>query len=178
MKFVPLSIPGAFRIDPEPKEDERGFFARTFCRDTFGRHGIDFTPAQCSISVNRARHTLRGMHYQTAPCPEIKLVRCTAGSIWDCLIDLRPDSPTFGQWTAEELSASNRRALLIPELCAHGFLSLTADSEVLYMMSAPFAPECARAVRWDDPAFGITWPAQPEVMSEADRHHADVAKFT
>ncbi len=113
------------------------------------------------------------MHVQAAPCPEQKIVRCTAGRVWDCLLDLRPASPAFKQWTAEELSADNRRALLIPEQCAHGFLSLEPDTELLYMMSAPFAPECARGVRWNDPAFGIAWPAPPRILSDKDRLFPD-----
>lgn len=169
MKLIPLSIPGAFRIEVDPLADERGVFARTFCRAEFRRHEIDFSVAQCSLSFNRDAFTLRGMHVQTAPCPEKKVVRCTAGHVWDCILDLRPESPTFKQWVAEELSAANRCALLIPEQCAHGFISLEPGSELFYMMSAPFAPEYAGGVRWNDPAFGIAWPAEPRVLSDKDR---------
>ncbi|MDY0150501.1 MAG: dTDP-4-dehydrorhamnose 3,5-epimerase family protein [Kiritimatiellia bacterium] len=169
MKLVPLGIPGAFRIEADPQEDERGFFARIFCQEEFRRHGIDFPVAQCSLSFNRDAYTLRGMHVQTAPCPEKKIVRCTTGRVWDCILDLRPNSPTFKQWVSDELSAANRFALLIPEQCAHGFLSLEPGSELLYMMSAPFAPEYARGVRWNDPAFGIAWPAEPQVLSPKDQ---------
>ena len=173
MKFTPLSIPGAHLVEVEPQEDERGFFARLFCRDEFRRVGVDFSVAQCSVSFNREIHTLRGMHVQVSPCPETKLVRCTAGRIWDCILDLRPGSPTFKRWAAAELSAANHRALLIPENCAHGFLSLTPDTELFYMMSAPFSPAHARGVRWNDPAFGIAWPAPPQVLSAKDRDRPD-----
>jgi dTDP-4-dehydrorhamnose 3,5-epimerase len=173
MKCAPLPIPGAFLVEVEPQEDGRGFFARTFCREEFARLGVDFPIAQCSVSGNCAAFTLRGMHVQAPPCPEKKLVRCTAGRAWDCIVDLRPDSPAFRTWTAAEISAANHRALLIPENCAHGFLTLEPDTELFYMMSAPFSPAHARGVRWDDPAFGIAWPAAPVVMSDKDRHLPD-----
>lgn len=173
MKGMPLKIPGAYLIEIEPLTDDRGFFARTFCREELGRLGMDFPVAQCSLSRNTKQHTLRGMHYQAAPCPEIKLIRCTSGAVWDCIIDLRPESPAYRQWTAHELSADNHRALLVPEQCAHGFISLTDETELFYMMSAPHAPDCARAVRWNDPAFGIAWPAEPAVMSDKDRNLPD-----
>lgn len=173
MKCTPLKIPGSYLVEIEPLQDERGFFSRTFCRNEFRELGIDFPVAQCSISANPGQYTLRGMHYQADPCPEIKLVRCTAGMIWDCIIDLRPGSTTFRQWEAAELSARNHKALLIPEGCAHGFISLTPDTEVFYMISASFAPACARGVRWNDPAFAIEWPATPVVISEKDRNLPD-----
>lgn len=173
MKLHPLRIPGAFRIEIDPLEDERGCFARTFCQEELRRQGVEFPVAQCSLSFNREALTLRGMHFQASPCPEQKIVRCTAGRVWDCILDLRPGSPTFQQWIAEELSAANRRALLIPEQCAHGFLSLEPGSELFYMMSTPFAPECARGVRWNDPAFDIAWPAEPKVLSAQDRSFPD-----
>lgn len=169
MRFVPLAVPGAFLVEIEPQADARGFFARTFCREEFARRGVDFPVVQCSVSGNREAFTLRGLHYQAPPCPETKLVRCTAGRVWDCIVDLRPASPAFRRWVSAELSADNRRAVLIPENCAHGFLTLAPDTELFYMMSAPFAPEHARGVRWNDPAFGIAWPAQPAVMSDKDR---------
>ena len=173
MKFTPLSIPGAYLVEVEPKEDGRGSFARTFCRDEFRRVGVDFSVAQCSVSFNREIHTLRGMHVQVSPCPEMKLVRCTAGRVWDCILDLRPGSPAYKQWVAEELSADNHRALLIPENCAHGFLSLAPNTELFYMMSAPFSPAHARSVRWNDPAFGIAWPIPLTVLSDKDRDLPD-----
>ncbi len=169
MIVAALEIPGLWQIDIEPAEDARGFFARTFCRDELQAHGIDFAVAQCSMSFNRALHTLRGMHREAPPGREMKLVRCTAGRIWDCVADLRPDSPTYRRWTAVELSARNRRALLIPPQCAHGFLTLEPNSEALYMMSSPYAPELARGIRWDDPTLAIDWPASPAVISEKDR---------
>jgi len=165
MKCTALAVPGAFLVDVEPQEDERGFFARTYCREEFARLGVEFPVGQCSVSGNRAEHTLRGMHYQAAPCPETKLVRCTAGRVWDCVVDLRPASPAYKRWAAAELSAANHRALLVPEYCAHGFLTLAPDTELLYVISAPFVPACARGVRWNDPAFGIAWPAEPRVLS-------------
>lgn len=173
MIITPLEIPGAFRIDVERAEDERGFFARCFCRGELQAHGIAFEAVQCSISGNRARHTLRGMHYQASPCGETKLVRCTAGCVWDCIVDLRPASPTFRQWLALELSAGNHRALLVPEQCAHGFLTLTAGAEVFYMISSPYEPRAARGIRWNDPAFGIAWPAPPDVIAGKDRLYPD-----
>lgn len=173
MNFTPLSIPGAYLVEVELKEDGRGSFARTFCEDELARLGIEFSVAQCSMSFNRDRHTLRGMHVQASPCSEMKLVRCTAGRVWDCILDLRPGSPAYKQWVAEELSADNRRALLIPENCAHGFLSLEPNAELFYMMSAPFSPAHARGVRWNDPAFGIAWPAPPRVLSAKDRDWPD-----
>lgn len=173
MILTPLEIPGAFQIDIDPRTDERGSFARTFCREEFARAGIEFPVAQCSLSRSPAAFTLRGMHVQHPPCPEMKLVRCSAGRAWDCLVDLRPESPMFRRWAAAELSGGNGRALLIPERCAHGFLSLEPDTEMFYMMSAPFAPAHAAGVRWDDPAFGIAWPAEPRVLSERDRAWPD-----
>ncbi len=168
MTITPLPIPGALQLDIEPLADNRGFFARCFCRDALQSHGIAFPVEQCSVSFNRTTHTLRGMHYQAAPGREMKLVRCTAGTMWDCIADLRPESPAFRTWTATELSARNHRSLLIPAGCAHGFITLAPDTEVLYMMSSPYAPELARGFPWDDPAIGIDWPAPPAVLSEKD----------
>ena len=173
MKFTPLKIPGAHLVEVESREDGRGMFARTFCREEFARLGVDFPLVQGSVSLNREAFTLRGMHFQSPPCSETKLVRCTAGRVWDCILDLRPGSPAFKQWVAEELSADNHRALLIPANCAHGFLSLEPNAELLYMMSVPFAPEHARGFRWNDPAFGIAWPAEPRVLSDKDRRWPD-----
>ncbi len=169
----PLSIAGAYQVDIEALGDERGLFARTYCAAEFVALGIELPIAQCSISYNRDRYTLRGMHWQRPPHPETKLVRCTAGQVWDCLLDLRPDSPTFKQWTAVELSAENRRAVLIPPECAHGFITLTPNTELFYMMSTPYAPESAMGVRWNDPAFNIEWPANPEVLSAKDQSWPD-----
>ncbi len=177
MTFLPLDIPGAFLVEVEPKEDERGCFARTFCQEEFARAGIDFPVAQCSLSFNRAAYTLRGMHVQVPPCPEPKLVRCTAGRVWDCILDLRTDSPTYKRWVGRELSAHNRLAFFIPGYCAHGFISLEPNSELFYMMSAPFSSDHAHGVRWNDPAFAIEWPAEPRILSDKDRTLPDYQGF-
>lgn len=168
MIVTPTPLAGAFVLDIEPLSDERGFFARTFCVDELAAHGMNGAVAQCSVSVNAKAGTLRGMHFQAAPHEEDKLVRCTAGAIFDVLVDIRQGSPTFGQWYGAELSAANRRALYIPKGFAHGFLTLADDSEVLYQISVPFAPGFGRGFRWDDPEVGITWPAAPTVISERD----------
>ena len=168
MRFESLELEGALLVELERSADERGFFARTFCRNEFEDHGLEAGLVQCSISFNHAEGTLRGMHYQAAPHQEAKLVRCTMGAIHDVVLDLRPDSETFKQHVGVELSADNRRALYIPAGLAHGFLTLTGDAEVLYQMSEFFDPGSARGVRWNDPAFAIAWPFEPSVMSERD----------
>lgn len=168
MIFHPLEIPGAYLLEPERKEDRRGFFARTYCRRELEERQLDPTVVQCNISVNRLRGTVRGMHYQAAPHEEIKLVRCTAGGIYDVILDLRPDSPTFKQHHGVNLDAENRLALYIPAGVAHGFQSLTDDSEVFYQMSEFYVPEAARGVRWNDPAFTIRWPLAITEISERD----------
>jgi dTDP-4-dehydrorhamnose 3,5-epimerase len=173
VRFSATPLGGAYVVDLEPIEDERGSFARSWCPEEFGRHGLDTRVAACNVSVNRARGTLRGMHYQAAPHGEAKLVRCTAGAIHDVIVDLRPASPTYCRWFAVELTARNRSALYVPEGFAHGFQTLEPETEVLYMMSAAHVPEAARGVRWDDPAFGIEWPPGPRVMSERDRTYPD-----
>lgn len=175
MIFTPLSLAGAWAIAPESRSDDRGFFARTFCRREFGEHGIDAEIVQCNVSHNRRRATLRGMHFQVAPRAEGKLVQCAAGAVYDVLLDLRPESPTFRQWEGHELSAENRRMLWIPEGFAHGFQTLRDDTDVLYFMTESFSPEHARGVRWDDPAFGISWPLRDPVLSERDRSYAPFA---
>ncbi|HEV8373633.1 MAG TPA: dTDP-4-dehydrorhamnose 3,5-epimerase [Actinomycetota bacterium] len=174
MRFTETKVAGAFLIEPEPIGDERGLFARTFCREEFEAHGLSPVVAQCNLSFNHRRGTLRGLHYQAAPHGEAKLVRCTRGAIWDVAVDLRPGSPTYLAWFAAELSDGNRAALYIPEGCAHGFLSLTDAAEVAYQMSAPYAPGAARGVRWDDPAFGIEWPGEVLVINQRDASYPDV----
>jgi dTDP-4-dehydrorhamnose 3,5-epimerase len=154
-------------------DDERGFFARTWCRQEFEAHGLNSRLAQSSISFNKRRGTLRGMHYQSAPDEEAKLVRCTMGAIYDVTIDLRRDSPTFKQWVGLELTAENRRMLYIPEGFAHGLQTLTDDTEVFYQISERYAPESARGVRWNDPAFAIDWPVSVTIISERDNTYAD-----
>ena len=149
-------------------EDERGFFARSFCADEFSAQALSGAMSQCSVSFNTRKGTLRGLHFQAAPHAEEKLVRCTAGAIFDVIVDVRTDSPTYRRWFGTELSASNHRALYIPQGFAHGFISLADDAEVFYMISVPYAAGFARGLRWDDPALGIEWPMEPSVISARD----------
>jgi dTDP-4-dehydrorhamnose 3,5-epimerase len=176
MRFTETSVAGAWVLDPERIEDERGFFARTWDASVFAERGLNPALAQCSVSFNRVRGTLRGLHYQVSPHEEAKLVRCTAGAIFDVAVDLRAASPTFREWCGVELSADNRLALYVPEGCAHGFLTLTNNAEVAYQISASWAPEAARGVRWDDPAFGIAWPSDVAVINERDRTYDDFTR--
>ena len=171
--FTETKLQGAFVIEPEKLRDGRGFFARTFCRREFEEHGLDPNVVQCDVSFNRRVGTLRGMHYQVAPFAEAKLVRCTAGAIYDVVIDLRPASLSFKRYAAFELTAENGTALYIPEGFAHGFQTLKDDTEVFYQMSQVYAPECARGVRWNDPAFGIEWPPADRIMVERDERYPD-----
>jgi len=171
--FVPTPLPGAFVIEPERHEDQRGFFARTWCAREFEDHGLSPRLVQCSVSFNKRKGTLRGMHYQAMPYPEAKLVRCTMGAIYDVIIDLRPSSPTYKQHVAVELTAENRKMLYIPESFAHGFQTLIDDTEVFYQMSAFYSPDHARGVRWDDPAFRIAWPPDNRVIIDRDRSYPD-----
>lgn len=168
MIFSETALKGAFVIDLEPVRDERGMFARTWCQKEFEAHGLTAIWVQSSVSVNARRGTLRGMHYQTAPNEEAKLVYCTAGAIYDVIIDLRPKSSTYGQHVGITLAADNRRALYIPKQFAHGFLTLEQDSEVFYNISEFYAPDSARGFRWDDPAFKIVWPEPIQVISKKD----------
>lgn len=170
MIFTETRLAGAYTIDVEPIEDERGFFARSWCKQELAEHGLNTAVAQASIAFNEARGTLRGMHWQVAPHAEVKLVRCIRGAIYDVIVDLRPGSDTFGEWIAVELSAENRRSLYVPEGFAHGYQTLAPRTEVWYQMSTPYAPETARGFRWDDERFGIEWPpARRRVISERDR---------
>ena len=168
LQFDPTRIPGCVVVRQERHQDERGFFARTWDGAVLDAAGLDGRVAQCSTSFNRLRGTLRGMHWQAAPHAEAKLVRCTRGSVWDVCLDLRPGSPTFRQWHGETLSADGGVALWVPEGCAHGFLTLEDASEVSYTITAPHVPEAGRGVRWDDPAFGIAWPAEVRVIHPRD----------
>jgi len=168
MIFRPTPLTGAFVVELEPRSDERGGFARTFCAHEFADHGLATHWPQANVSWSARRHTLRGLHWQSAPYAEDKLVRCTAGAIHDVIVDLRRDSPTRLAWFAVELSARNRRALYVPRGFAHGFLTLEADAEVTYWMSAAHAPEAARGLRYDDPKLAVAWPAEPAVVSERD----------
>ena len=173
MIFVETRLKGAFVIEPERLEDERGFFARTWCQREFEAYGLNPRLVQCNISFNKEAGTLRGMHYQAAPYEEAKLVRCTQGAIHDVIIDLRPESPTFKQHTAVVLTAQNRKMLYVPEGFAHGFLTLEDHTEVFYQMSEFYAPEYARGVRWNDPVFNIQWPTAVQVISDRDRNYSD-----
>lgn len=173
MLFRETVLKGAYVVEPERIVDERGFFARTWCRSEFETHGLNPNLVQCNISFNEKKGTLRGMHFQVTPRAEAKLVRCTAGAIYDVIVDLRPDSGTFKRWTGVELNADNRRMLYIPEGLAHGFLTLSDDAEVFYQMSEVYSAEHARSVRWNDPAFGIQWPGEVLVISDRDRSYPD-----
>lgn len=169
MKLVPTPLEGAYVVELDRLEDERGFFARTFCAEEFRRAGLVPAVSQCSVSFNKRRGTLRGLHYQAAPHEETKLVRCTQGAVWDVIVDLREGSATRCRWHGVELSAENRRAFYIPTGFAHGFQTLREDSELLYMMDVPYHGPSARGVAWDDPAFGIQWPLAEPFMSDRDR---------
>jgi dTDP-4-dehydrorhamnose 3,5-epimerase len=176
--FRETALPGVFVLEPELREDQRGFFARTWCQREFEEHGLDPRLVQVSVSFNRRRGTLRGMHYQAPPHAEAKLIRCTRGAIWDVALDLRPASPTFRRHIGVELTADNRAALYIPEGLAHGFQTLEDDTEVLYQMSEFYAPEVARGIRFDDPAFGIRWPLPEPIMLTRDRTYPDFAALS
>jgi dTDP-4-dehydrorhamnose 3,5-epimerase len=169
MKFHPTSINGVFRAELEQHVDDRGFFARSWCAEEFKAAEFPGSLAQCSISWNERQHTLRGMHWQSEPHGEVKIVRCTRGRILDVVVDLRPESPTYLHHLSLELTQENRFSLLIPPNIAHGFMTLTAECEVHYQMDVAYVPKAARGARWNDPAFRIAWPASPEVISERDR---------
>lgn len=169
MRFTETDIAGVVVIDLDPFVDDRGSFARIWCEEELRAHGLTAHLSQCSLSRNAKAGTLRGLHLQHAPHAEAKLVRCISGAIYDVALDLRQDSPTFGQWHAVELSAENDSALYIAEGCAHGFQTLVDGTEVLYLISSPYAPGAADGVRWDDPAFGIVWPLAEPTISERDR---------
>jgi dTDP-4-dehydrorhamnose 3,5-epimerase len=171
--FTETPLAGAFVLDLEKRGDDRGFFARTFCQHEFTDHGLEPVVAQCNLSWNARAGTLRGMHYQLPPAAETKLVRCTSGAIYDVIVDLREDSPTYLQHFGVELTAENRRALYIPPGCAHGFQTLIDDSEVLYLMTEFYVPELARGVRWNDPVFGVEWPIADPTISERDATYPD-----
>lgn len=173
MIFSPTDLAGVLIIDIEPQTDDRGFFARLWGRDEFAERDLVSEFSHVSVSFNTRRSTLRGLHYQTPPFAETKIVRCIRGGIYDVALDLRPESPTFRRWTAVELTADNRRALYIPAGCAHGFQTLTPDAEVLYMIDKPYRPDAARGARWNDPAFGIAWPEGDRKMNARDAGYPD-----
>ncbi|HEV2303715.1 MAG TPA: dTDP-4-dehydrorhamnose 3,5-epimerase [Stellaceae bacterium] len=173
MIFTETPVEGAYLIDLEKRGDERGFFARAFCKNEFAAYGLETEFVQINNSLSAAKGTLRGMHYQLAPAAEVKVVRCLAGALWDVVLDLRPQSPTYGRWFGAELSAQNRRMMYAPKGLAHGFVTLADDTEAFYLVSAFYAPELERGVRWSDPRFAIEWPLQPVVISDKDRDRAD-----
>lgn len=172
--FRETKLKGAFVIEPEKFEDERGFFARSFSDKEFEAHGINPRMVECNISFNKKKHTIRGMHFQSAPYAQAKLVRCTQGAIFDAMIDLRPDSPTYKQWIAEELTAKNRLMLYVPEGFAHGFQTLENDTEVFYQVSAHYEPASCGGVRWNDSTFDIGWPeVERVILNERDRAYPE-----
>lgn len=173
MKFTPTPLEGAYTIDLEKRGDDRGFFARLYCEREFADHGLPTDFVQVNNSLSADRGTLRGMHYQLAPHAETKVVRCIRGALWDCILDLRPDSKTFGQWFGAELTAENRTMMVAPKGFAHGFITLTDDTEAFYLVDAFYAPDHERGVRWNDPEFGIEWPIEPVVLSDKDAVHRD-----
>jgi dTDP-4-dehydrorhamnose 3,5-epimerase len=173
MTFHETKLPGVFEIHLEPKGDERGFFARSWCQREFEQHGLNPAIVQCNVSFNEKKGTLRGMHYQAEPHPEAKLVRCTQGAIYDVVVDLRPKSLAFKRWIGVALTAANRQMIYVPEGCGHGFLTLEDRTEVFYQMSEFYQPELSRGVRWNDGAFDIKWPAQPAVISDRDQAYPD-----
>ncbi len=173
MLFRETKLPGAFVIDLQKHEDERGFFARSWCRKEFEAHGLDARTVQCNVSFNKVKGTLRGMHYQVAPYAEAKLVRCTRGAIYDVIIDLRRESVTYKQHVSEVLSSNNYKALFVPEGFAHGFQTLEDNSEVFYQMSEFYSAEHQRGLSYNDPAFGINWPTDVMVISDRDRNYED-----
>jgi dTDP-4-dehydrorhamnose 3,5-epimerase len=173
MTFEQLPLPGAFLITPFRLEDPRGFFARTYCEHEFHAHGLCSRFVQCNVSFNRSRGTLRGMHFQREPNPEPKLVRCTNGGIYDVIVDLRRDSPTWRQWWGTELTAENRLALYVPPGCAHGFQTLADNTECFYQMAEFYVPNLSGGVRWNDPAFAIRWPIDDPILSDKDRNYPD-----
>jgi dTDP-4-dehydrorhamnose 3,5-epimerase len=173
MTFHETKLPGVFEICLEPKGDERGFFARSWCQREFEQYGLNPVTVQCSVAFNKKKGTLRGMHYQAQPHPEAKLVRCTQGAIYDVVVDLRPESARFKKWIGVVLSAANRHMIYVPEGVGHGLLTLEDNTEVFYQMSEFYYPELSRGVRWNDPAFQIAWPEKVEVISERDRTYPD-----
>jgi dTDP-4-dehydrorhamnose 3,5-epimerase len=176
MNFIATKLPGAFIIEPERFDDERGFLARVWSARAFAERNLSAPFVECNISYNKRRGTLRGMHFQRAPHAQAKLVRCTRGAIYDAIIDLRPESPTFKQWLGVELTAENRLSFYVPEGCAHGYQTLVDETEIFYQMSEVYAPEASDGVRWNDPAFAIEWPdndGQERIIIARDRQYHD-----
>jgi dTDP-4-dehydrorhamnose 3,5-epimerase len=175
MRFVETPIGGCYTVELEKHGDARGFFARLYCAKEFSAQGLESAFVQANNSLSVRAGTLRGLHYQLAPAQEAKLIRCLSGALYDVVLDLRPHSPTLGRWFAAELTAANRRMMYVPKGCAHGFLTLEPDTEVLYLASAFYAPDWERGVRFDDPRFAIRWPSTPAEISEKDRSWPDYA---
>jgi dTDP-4-dehydrorhamnose 3,5-epimerase len=178
MTFTETPITGAWLVDADPRGDDRGFFARVWCRREFAEKGLDAPFVQCNLASSRRQGTLRGLHYQADPHGEAKLVRCIRGSVFDVIVDLRPESASYLRWFGVELSDQNRRSIYVPAGCAHGYQALTDGCEVLYPVSAFYAPEAERGIRWNDPSFHIEWPLEPAHMSIKDRNWPDFAKET
>ena len=174
MIFLETPLPGAYVIEVEKYEDERGFFARSWCAREFAAKGLDSHLVQCNVSFNKRKGTLRGLHYQIHPHAEVKLVRCTKGSLFDVIVDLRKDSPTFLKWVAIELTAANHRMLYIPKLFAHGFQTLEDDTEIFYQMSEFYEPAASKGLRWNDPKLGINWPDAGRTMSQNDQAYPNL----
>lgn len=171
MLFQPLKLSGAYLIDLEKKGDDRGFFARVFCHKEFDHHKLETSFIQVNNSLSAKKGTLRGIHYQLHPKSEVKLVRCIQGSLFDIIVDLRIDSPTFGEWYGAELSAENRRMMYVPRGFGHAFITLEDNTEALYMVSEAYSPTHERGLRWNDPRFSIEWPIMPTVISDKDQNH-------
>jgi dTDP-4-dehydrorhamnose 3,5-epimerase len=176
MIFTETKLAGAFIIDVERLEDERGFFGRAWCKKEFEKHGLNADAVQANVSYNKHRGTLRGMHYQIAPFSECKTVRCTSGSIYDVIIDIRPDSPTFKQWVGVELTARSFRMLYVPDGFAHGFITLEDDTSLHYMITQYYTPDAQAGIRFDDPVFNIEWPITPTSISDKDKSHPPFVK--
>jgi dTDP-4-dehydrorhamnose 3,5-epimerase len=177
MKFVATPIDGAYLVEPTRRGDDRGFFARVWCRDEFAARGLNAAFVQCNDSLSRRRGTLRGLHYQMAPYGEVKLIRCVRGAVFDVLVDLRPSSPTYLQWYGVELTAESGAMLYVPEACAHGYLALEDHTEVMYPVTCAYRPDAERGIRWNDPAFRIRWPdVGPLTLSPKDQAWPDFVK--
>lgn len=176
MKFIETKLRGAYVIETEPYRDHRGFFARTFCARELGERGLKTDIAQINVGFNVRAGILRGMHFQIAPYAEVKIMTCTAGAVYDVIVDLRPESPTYTQWVGVELSAKNGRSLYVPEGFAHAYQTLTDNAEIQYMTTQPFAPKHAKGVRYNDPAFGIQWPLPVSMISDADAGWPDFVR--
>jgi dTDP-4-dehydrorhamnose 3,5-epimerase len=173
MKFIPTPLAGAYTIDLEKREDERGFFARAFCVNEFDNVQLDHNIVQINNSLSKDKGTLRGIHYQLAPKAETKIVRCIRGSLYDVIVDLRPDSPTFLKWFGAELSAENRTMMFVPKGFGHAFMTLEENTEAFYMVTEFYAPEYERGIRWNDPKINIQWPIEPVIISDKDQKHPD-----